>query len=75
MQGVMLNPLVATNIPMSFKFSKESLIEQDVISGFIQSLSEVEYFCFATKLAMKHAITIVVMNSYTNFVLDKKLIY
>jgi hypothetical protein len=63
----MLNPLAATNIPMSFKFSKESFIEQDVVSGFVQSLSEVEYSCFATKLAMKHPITIGIMNSYTNF--------
>jgi len=64
---VTLNPLAATNIPMSFKISKESFIEQDVVLGFVQFLNEVEYSCFATKLAMKHAITIVIMNSYTNF--------
>jgi hypothetical protein len=52
-----------------FKFSKQAIVEQDLLSSLVQSLDEVKRFNIATKLATKHAILTMVVNLANRFFL------
>jgi hypothetical protein len=62
MQKVFSFPLVVFALK-HFKFSKQFIVEQDLLSSLIQFLDEVKRSNSATKLAMKHVILPMVVNS------------
>jgi hypothetical protein len=62
MQRVLSNPIVVSSVPKHFKFSKQGVAEQRLISDLVQSLTEVKRSNTRAKLAMKHAILMIVVN-------------
>jgi hypothetical protein len=71
-QRVLSNPIVDFNAQKHFKFSKQGIIEQELLSSLVQSLIEVKASNNATKLAIKHTILIAIMNSTSNTSLRQK---
>ncbi len=69
---VLSNPIVDSNAPKHFKFSKQGITKQELLSSLVQSLTEVKTSNNATKLAIKHAILITIMNSTSNTSLRQK---
>ncbi len=63
MQRVLSNPIVIYSVLKHFKFSKQGVVKQRLLSCLVQSLTEVKRSNTKAKLATKYAILTVVVNA------------
>ncbi len=63
MQKVCLDLIATTHLPSSFKFVKDVVAEQDLMNGLVQSLFKVKQPMTIAKLATKHALLTIIVNS------------
>jgi hypothetical protein len=71
-QRVFSNPIFVSNAPNHFKLSKKGIVEQELLSSLVQSLTKVKTSNSATKLATKCAILTTIMSSTPNTSLRQK---
>jgi hypothetical protein len=72
MQRVLLNLIVVSSVPKHFKFSKQGVAEQRLLSDLVQSLTEVKRSNTRVKLATKHVILTVVVSTNSKSSLRQK---
>jgi hypothetical protein len=63
MQRVLSDPIIVSNVPKCFNFSKQGVVEQELLSDLVQNLTEVKRSNIGAKLATKHAILTTIVNA------------